>query len=60
MGCSESSSKKKVYSNTILPQETRKALNRKPNFTLKITGRRRREKNTKLVEGKKSLRAKKK
>ena len=54
MGCSESSSKKKVYSNTILPQETRKALNRKPNFTLKITGRRRREKNTKLVEGKKS------
>ena len=47
MGCSQSSSKKKVYSNAILPQETRKALNRKPNFTLKITGRRRRRKKKK-------------
>ena len=32
MGCSESSSKREVYSNTILPQETRKTLNRHPNF----------------------------
>ena len=35
MGCSKSSSKKEVYSNTILPQETRKTSNRKPNFTPK-------------------------
>ena len=47
MGCSQSSSKRTVYSNAILPQETRKALNRKPNFTLKITGRRRRKTKTK-------------
>ena len=30
----------KVYSNTILPQETRKTSNRQPNFTPKITGKR--------------------
>ena len=35
MGCSKSSSKKQVYSNTILPLETRKTLNRQPNFTPK-------------------------
>ena len=28
------------YSNTILPQETRTASNRQPNFTPKITGKR--------------------
>ena len=28
MGCSKSSSKRNVYSNTVLPQETRKTLNR--------------------------------
>ena len=39
MGCSQSSSKREVYSNTILPQETRKTLNRLPNFTPKITGK---------------------
>ena len=44
-----------VYSNIILPQETRKILNRQPNFIPKAIGkRRRREKKTKLVEGKKS------
>ena len=32
MGCSKSSSKREVYSSTILPQETRKTLNRQPNF----------------------------
>ena len=37
MGCSKSSSKRKVYSNKILPQETRKTSNRQPNFTSKIT-----------------------
>ena len=41
MGCSKSSSKKKVYSNTILSQEARKAPNRQPNFTPKTTGKRR-------------------
>ena len=42
MGCSsKSSSKREVYSNTILPQETRKTLNRQPNFTPKTTGKRR-------------------
>ena len=41
MGCSKSSSKREVYSNTILPQETRKASNRKPNFTFKTTGKER-------------------
>ena len=41
MGCSKSISKRKVYSNTILPQETRKLSNRQPNFTPKATGERR-------------------
>ena len=41
MGCSKSSSKREVYSNTILPQETRKILTRQPNFTPKTTGKRR-------------------
>ena len=40
MGCSKSSSKREVYSNTILPQEIRKTLNRQPNFAPKTTGRR--------------------
>ena len=57
MGCSKSSSKREVYSNTILPQETRKTSNRQPNFTPKITGKRATTTTTakpKLVEGKKS------
>ena len=33
IGFSKSSSKKEVYSSTILPQETRKKLTRQPNFT---------------------------
>ena len=37
MGCSKSNSKMEVYSNKILPQETRNALNRHPNFTPKTT-----------------------
>ena len=53
MGCSKSSSKREVYSNTILPQETRKISNRQPNFTPKTTGKRRTKKAPKLVEGKK-------
>ena len=55
MGCSKSSSKTQVYSNTILPQETRKTSNRQPNFTHKTTGKEQQQKNPpKLVEGKKS------
>ena len=60
MGCSKSSSKREVYSNTTLPQETRKTSNRQPKFIPQTTGKRRRtttttKKNTpKLVEGKKS------
>ena len=41
MRFSKSSSKREVYSNTILPQETRKTLNRKSNFTSKTTRKRR-------------------
>ena len=40
MVCSKSSSKREVYSNTILPQETRKTLNRQPNSTAKTTEKR--------------------
>ena len=31
--------KRELYSNTILPQETRKTLKRQPNFTPKTTGK---------------------
>ena len=54
MGFCKSSSKREVYSNTILPQETSKASNRQPNFTPKTTGKIRTKKPPKLVEGKKS------
>ena len=57
MGCSKSSSKREFYSNTNLPQETRKtSLEKKvrhPNFTPKTTGKRTKPP-PKLVEGKKS------
>ena len=45
MGCSKSSPKREVYNNTILPQETRKTLNRQRNFTPKTTGKRTTTKN---------------
>ena len=35
MGYNKSSSKKAVYSNTILPQETRKISKKQPNLNLK-------------------------
>ena len=41
MRCSKSSSKREVYSNTILSQETRKTWNRQTNITPKTTGKRR-------------------
>ena len=37
MGCSKSSFNGEVYSNTSLPQETRKNSNEQPNFTPKAT-----------------------
>ena len=53
MGFSKSSSKKEVYSNTILPQERRKTSNIQLNFIPKTNEKR--NKNTpKLVEGKKA------
>ena len=54
MACRKSSSKKEVYSNTILPQERRKTSNRQPNFTPKRTEKRRTKNPPKLEEGKKS------
>ena len=54
MGCSKSSSKRKVYSNTVLPQKIRKTSNRQPNFTPKTTGKRRRTTTTK-ISGKKEI-----
>ena len=53
MGCSKSSSKKEVQSNTIIPQEGRKTLNRQPNFIPKTTGKtattkKKKEKRTKI------------
>ena len=47
MGCSKSSSKREVYSNSVPPQETRKTSNRQPNFTPK-TIEKRRTKNPKI------------
>ena len=44
MGCSKHSSKKEVYRNIILPQETRKTSNRQPNSTPKTTAKRRTKK----------------
>ena len=52
MGCSKSNSKMEVYSNKILPQETRKTSSRQPKFMSKTTEKE--QKTPKLVEGKKS------
>ena len=43
MRYSKSNSKQEIYSNRILPQETRKTSNRQLNFTPKITGKRRKK-----------------
>ena len=50
MGYSKSNSKREVYSNAILPQETRKTLNRQPNFTPKATGKEEQQQEKKIVE----------
>ena len=54
MGCSKSSSKREVYSNRILPQETRNISNKQPNLTPKAIRERRAKKPPKLAEAKKS------
>ena len=65
MGCSKSSSKREVYSNTILSQETRNISNKQPNLTPKPIRvikhlkkeeqkRKKNKKTPKLAEGKKS------
>ena len=54
MGFSESGSKREVYSNTIIPQEARKALNRQPNSISKAAGKRRTKNPSKSAGGKKS------
>ena len=41
IGCSKSNSKREIYSNIILPQETRKISNKQPNLTPKATRERR-------------------
>ena len=51
---SKSSSKREIYSNTVIPQEKRKISYGQPNFTPKTTGKRGTKKPPKLVEGKKS------
>ena len=54
MGCSKSSSKREVYSNTILPQETRNISNKQPTLTPKAI-RERRTKNPKVSRRKKII-----
>ena len=55
MEYSKSSSKREVYTNTILSQETRKISNKQPNLTPQATRERstKKKKNSKLGEGKK-------
>ena len=43
MGYRKSSSKREVYSNAIIPQETRKTSNRQPNFIPKTNGKRKKK-----------------
>ena len=44
MGCSKSSCKREVYSNTILPQETGNISNKQPNLATKAIRERRAKK----------------
>ena len=48
MGCRKSSSKREVYSNKILPQETRNVSNKQPNLTPKAIRERRKKKKPKV------------
>jgi len=44
MGCNKSNFNREVYSNTILPQETRKTSNRQTKFAPKTVGKRKTKK----------------
>ena len=48
MGCSKSNSKREVYSNTILPQETRKISNKQPNIRHKAIRERKKQQQKKI------------
>ena len=53
-GMHQTSSKREVYGNTILPQETRNISNKQPNLTPEAIRERRTKKTPELAEGKKS------
>ena len=53
MVCKQSSSKREVYSNTVLPQETRKTSNRQSNFTPKKLEKE--EQKTHKISGRKEI-----
>ena len=55
MGCNRSSSKREVYSNTILPQEARKASNKQTYFTPKITGKEQQPKKKNIISRRKEV-----
>ena len=55
MGCSKSSFKRDVYSNTILPQETRNISNKQPNLTPKAIRERRTKKKPPKVSRRKEI-----
>ena len=54
MGCRKCISKIEVYSDTSLPQETRKFSNKQPNLMPKAIREKKNKQNPELVEGKKS------
>ena len=54
MGCSKSSSKREVYRNTILPQETRNISNKEPKLTPKAI-RERKQKKPKVSKRKETI-----
>ena len=53
MGCSKSSSKREVYSDTGLPLETRKISNKQPNLLFKGIREKNNKQSPKLTEGRK-------
>ena len=54
IGCSKIGSKREVYSNTILPQETRNISSKQLSLTPKAIRERRTKRTPKIAEGKKS------
>ena len=54
LGMQQSNSRKEVDNNTILPQRTRKILNKQPELTHKSIRERKKKGNLNLVEGKKT------